>query len=150
MDNGKPLVAPRNLVALVLEAAQDHDIDALLKLCQPCHRDPLYRARFIDRMTTSSNPSSDGRFDELAAALQTHPAAANGPSGMFYPGYAQTWLKPWSASNPDGPIAGIDAADKAAHGVRGEAGAAGVGTVFAVLDTGRMPDRAWMGLTGLR
>jgi hypothetical protein len=32
MDSGKPLALPGNLVALVVEAAQDHDIDALLKL----------------------------------------------------------------------------------------------------------------------
>ena len=67
MDSGKPLGLPVNLVALVVEAAKDHDIDALLKLCQPC-TDPGYKAKFIAEITRTAIPYSVGRFDELVQA----------------------------------------------------------------------------------
>jgi hypothetical protein len=151
MDSGEPLKLPANLVALVVEAAQDHDIDALLKLCQPCSTDAAYKAKFITEITRSAIPYSQGRFDELARALMTHPALANDNSaGLFYPGYDQTWLKPWSTSNPDGPKPDTDAADKQKYQIGHMDGYVDVKTVFLLMDDGPNPWSAWMGLDGLK
>lgn len=139
-DNGKALTVPANLVALVLEAAQDKDIDALLKLCQPCNQDQTYKTRFIDAITKEAIPYDNGRFDELAQALLTHPAPANGKTGLFYPGYDQTWIK---------PAPSVDAADKAKYLIGHMQGVADIQTEFAVLDDGQVPNAAWMGLTNL-
>ena len=150
MDSGKPLALPGNLVALVVEAAQDHDIDALLKLCQPC-TDPGYKARFITEITRSAIPYSSGRFDELAQALMTHPALANNKSiGLFYPGYDQTWLKPWSADNPNGPKPEIDVADKDKYAIGHMDGYVDIKTDFLLMDDGQNPWSAWLGLDGLQ
>ena len=80
----------------------------------------------------------------------THPAQANTNSfGLFYPGYDQTWLKPWSADNPDGPKPAIDAADKSRYAIQMD-GYVDVKTEFLLMNDGQNPWSAWQGLDGLQ